>query len=244
MMGHDTFSTTQGNSERSTAPLAPSPATKSPWAKVARKVAAITLGGLGLAAIGALSMAQTGNPSGAAMSASTASASAAFANVLAPTEWLAPGGPASVSVATTTPLRDGATHTTSPPHADENVVHAGGGAPERSPPCPPSNTAPSNTATSNAASPAPAGPTPTAPSEPAAAGRLPDGRVILNAASASDLTTLPGIGQKRAEAILALRAKLKGFRKLSDLLRVKGIGVKSLRKLEPKLVLDPPSGPS
>lgn len=243
MMGHDTFSTTQGNSEGSVAPLASRPATKSPWAKVVPKVAAITLGGLGLAAIGALSMAQTGNPSGAATSASTASASAAFANVLAPTEWLAPGGPASVSVATT-PRQDGATHTTSPPRADGNADHAGGDAPERSPPCPPSNTAPSNTATSNAASPAPAGPTPTAPSEPAAAGRLPDGRVILNAASASDLTTLPGIGQKRAEAILALRTKLKGFRKLSDLLRVKGIGVKSLRKLEPKLVLDPPSGPS
>jgi competence protein ComEA len=38
-----------------------------------------------------------------------------------------------------------------------------------------------------------------------------------------------------------LRTKMKGFRKVSDLLRVKGIGVRSLRKLEPQLVLDVPT---
>jgi competence protein ComEA len=65
----------------------------------------------------------------------------------------------------------------------------------------------------------------------------------LNLATSAELTTLPGVGPKRAEAILALRTRLKGFRKLSDLLRVKGIGVKSLRKLEPKLVLDVPKEP-
>jgi competence protein ComEA len=70
---------------------------------------------------------------------------------------------------------------------------------------------------------------------------LPDGRVVLNTATPKELTTLPGIGQKRAEAIIALRTRLKGFRKLSDLLRVKGIGVKSLKKLEPKVVLDVPA---
>lgn len=231
MMGHDMFSTTQGNSEGSAAPLAPRPATKSPWAPIARKVAAITLGGLGLAAIGALSMAHTGNPGNDATSGSAAS-SAAFANVLAPTEWLA-GGPVATSASiATAPPTNNANSTANPSNIEPNA-HGGGDQPPPQP-CPPSTPA----------TPKPASSDSTAASQPAGVGRLPDGRIILNAASASDLTTLPGIGQKRAEAILALRTKLKGFRKLSDLLRVKGIGVKSLRKLEPKLVLDPPSGPS
>ena len=69
----------------------------------------------------------------------------------------------------------------------------------------------------------------------------PDGKVILNLASISDLRKLPGIGQKRAQAILDLRQKLGGrFRKVTDLLRVKGIGVKRLAKLKDKMVLDAP----
>ena len=68
-----------------------------------------------------------------------------------------------------------------------------------------------------------------------------DGKIILNLASESDLRHLPGIGAKRADAILALRAKLGGrFKRLSELLRVKGIGAKGLKKLEPRVVLDAP----
>lgn len=223
MMGQDTFSTTQGNSEGGVAPLAACPPPKSPWAPIARKVAATTLGGLGLAAIGAISMAHTGNPAGATTSGT------AFASVLAPTEWLAPGGPASAPA----PIAVDA--------APSNTAEAA--------PAPRGGTEPKDATPPVASGPAatrcPCNPADSAPTQvPTSAGRLPDGRVILNSATPSDLTTLPGIGQKRAEAIIALRTKLKGFRKLSDLLRVKGIGVKSLRKLEPKLVLDPPSGPS
>ena len=101
--------------------------------------------------------------------------------------------------------------------------------PSPPPPCPPSLHGAS--ATNGAAS---------APTSNGAA-VLADGRVVLNLATPTELTTLPGIGQKRAEAIIALRTKLKGFRKLSELLRVKGIGVKSLKKLELKLVLDAPA---
>ncbi len=73
------------------------------------------------------------------------------------------------------------------------------------------------------------------------AGLTADGKVILNLATITDLRKLPGIGQKRAQAILDLRQKLGGrFRKLTDLLRVKGIGVKRLAKLKDKMVLDPP----
>lgn len=78
---------------------------------------------------------------------------------------------------------------------------------------------------------------PTPPSDAVTA----DGKIILNLASESDLRHLPGIGAKRAAAILALRAKLGGrFKRLSELLRVKGIGAKGLKKIEPRVVLDAP----
>ena len=68
-----------------------------------------------------------------------------------------------------------------------------------------------------------------------------DGKVILNAASAGELTRLPGIGQRRAEAIVELRTRLKRFRRVQDLLRVKGIGPRSLKRLMPHMVLDEPA---
>ncbi len=67
-----------------------------------------------------------------------------------------------------------------------------------------------------------------------------DGRVILNEATAAELTTLSGIGSARAEAILKLRTRLKKFRKVADLLRIRGIGWKSLQKLKDKVVVDRP----
>jgi competence protein ComEA len=73
------------------------------------------------------------------------------------------------------------------------------------------------------------------------AGLLADGRVVLNAASEADLTKLPGIGPSRARAILALRQRLTRFRAIEDLLRVKGIGRKMLRRLRPSVVLDRPT---
>jgi competence protein ComEA len=68
-----------------------------------------------------------------------------------------------------------------------------------------------------------------------------DGRVILNTATAIELTRLPGVGPKRAEAIVQLRNRLKRFRRTTDLLRVRGIGVRTLKKMLPHLVLDPPA---
>ena len=68
-----------------------------------------------------------------------------------------------------------------------------------------------------------------------------DGKVILNTADVRDLTRLPGVGQRRAEEIVALRNRLKKFRRITDLLRVRGIGVRSLKRMKPHLVLDPPA---
>ncbi|MES1183140.1 MAG: helix-hairpin-helix domain-containing protein [Myxococcales bacterium] len=89
-----------------------------------------------------------------------------------------------------------------------------------------------------AAEPAPSGAP--APSGGAPAGITADGKVILNLASADELTKLPGVGMKRATAIVALRTKLKRFKHPSDLLRVKGIGPRGLQRMLPHLVLDPP----
>lgn len=71
-------------------------------------------------------------------------------------------------------------------------------------------------------------------------GLTPDGKVILNLASAQELTQLPGVGMKRAEAIVTLRTKLKRFKQATDLLRVKGIGPRGLKRMLPHLVLDAP----
>jgi competence protein ComEA len=63
--------------------------------------------------------------------------------------------------------------------------------------------------------------------------------VVLNIATPEDLRRLPGIGQKRADAIAELRARLGRFRALEDLLKVKGIGRAMLKRLRPLVRLDP-----
>ncbi|MSP24392.1 MAG: helix-hairpin-helix domain-containing protein [Myxococcales bacterium] len=70
---------------------------------------------------------------------------------------------------------------------------------------------------------------------------LADGRIVLNLANATDLMKLPGIGQKRADAIVALRERQGRFRSLRDLLRVRGLGNKTLTRLAPLVVNDPPT---
>jgi competence protein ComEA len=95
--------------------------------------------------------------------------------------------------------------------------------------------APPDTTTPNAP------PTEAVPKPPS--GLTSDGRVILNLASLEDLRKLPGVGPKRAEAILALRQKLGKFKHLTDLLRIRGIGPKRLKQLQPRLLLDAPAEP-
>lgn len=101
-------------------------------------------------------------------------------------------------------------------------------------------TAPSLSPPSQASRATPAAEGPATPPE-AAEGLTADGKVVLNRANIEQLRKLPGVGPKRAQAILDLRAKLGRFRRATDLLRIKGIGPKSLKKLQPHFVLDPPS---
>jgi competence protein ComEA len=88
--------------------------------------------------------------------------------------------------------------------------------------------------------PAPTPPPPPATPTSGTARATPDDPVYLNYASAEQLMRLPGVGAKRAEGIIALRARLGRFQRVEDLLRVKGIGRATIKKLRPLIRLDQP----
>jgi competence protein ComEA len=59
----------------------------------------------------------------------------------------------------------------------------------------------------------------------------------LNRATAEQLEALPGIGEVKAAAILAVRASMGGFQSLDELEAVRGIGPSLVAKLRPLVVL-------
>jgi competence protein ComEA len=61
--------------------------------------------------------------------------------------------------------------------------------------------------------------------------------VNLNTATVSQLATLPGIGETAAQRIVEYRDKNGGFKKVEELMNVKGIGEKSFLKLKPLVTL-------
>jgi competence protein ComEA len=63
------------------------------------------------------------------------------------------------------------------------------------------------------------------------------GKLNLNTATLTELTLLPGIGEARAEAILAQR-KAKPFSKKEEILLIKGVGDKLFAKMQPYLAVD------
>ena len=61
--------------------------------------------------------------------------------------------------------------------------------------------------------------------------------VNINTATQAQLESLPGLGPKVAERILEYRQKNGVFKKVEDLMNVKGIGEKSFLKLKPLLTV-------
>jgi competence protein ComEA len=63
--------------------------------------------------------------------------------------------------------------------------------------------------------------------------------VNLNTATAADLQALPGVGVATARLIVEHREKNGGFKKIEELMNIKGIGEKSFLKLKPMVTVAP-----
>lgn len=63
------------------------------------------------------------------------------------------------------------------------------------------------------------------------------GKISLNSATVQELTRLPRIGEKVAARIVEYRAKHGGFKKVEELMNVKGIGEKTFEHLRENLSL-------
>jgi len=74
----------------------------------------------------------------------------------------------------------------------------------------------------------------------------PDGptfRINVNAADWALLSMVPGLGEKTAKKVIALRDSRKGgFKSVDELKDVNGIGEKTLEKIRPYLYADEPGG--
>ena len=67
-----------------------------------------------------------------------------------------------------------------------------------------------------------------------------EGVININTASAEKLTWLPGIGDERAQRIVDFR-RTHRFKRTVELARVRGIGLKTVRKLKLWLTVDGPT---
>lgn len=73
---------------------------------------------------------------------------------------------------------------------------------------------------------------------PAEVGSAQQGVININTATADELQRLPGIGPSKAQAILATRQRMGRFARVEDVLRVRGIGRATLRRLQSMLRIE------
>lgn len=74
----------------------------------------------------------------------------------------------------------------------------------------------------------------------ATAAQSQDGVVNIQTATADQLQLLPGIGPSKAEAIVAFRER-RAFRRVEDIMRVRGVGRSTFRRLRSMLTVDGPT---
>lgn len=71
-----------------------------------------------------------------------------------------------------------------------------------------------------------------------------DTPINLNSATAAELEKLPGVGAATAARIVEYRQKNGAFKKIEDLMNVRGIGEKTFLSLKPLITVAPPKGGS
>src|SRR5882762_9402917 len=64
--------------------------------------------------------------------------------------------------------------------------------------------------------------------------------IDLNAANAKELQELPGVGAVTAQRIIDMRQKSGRFKRVEDLLAIRGISTKRLEALRPYVTVSPP----
>ena len=72
------------------------------------------------------------------------------------------------------------------------------------------------------------------------AAAAPSSPINLNTATVQQLEALPGVGTRTAQLIVEHRQKNGGFKKVEELMNIKGIGEKSFLKLKPMVTVVPP----
>ena len=78
---------------------------------------------------------------------------------------------------------------------------------------------------------------PASPTKAAAPAAAP---VNINTATMQQLETLPGIGPATAQRIIEYRQKSGGFKKIEELMNIRGVGEKSFLTLKALITLTPP----
>jgi competence protein ComEA len=78
---------------------------------------------------------------------------------------------------------------------------------------------------------------PPATAAPAPGSTATEAKININTASAEELTALPGIGPSYAQRIVEHREKNGPFKKVEDLLNVRGIGEKTFEKIRDRLTV-------